>query len=385
MIKRGPQGETVYVNQFFTQRPGATGTKHIYAGTSRIASKLVRQDTPNSNPSGNTPFEKDLYFFHPDHIGSTNYVTDLNGKLYEHLEYFPFGEAWVEENSNQQRTPFLFTAKELDEETGLYYYGARYYDPRTSVWQSADPILTKYLTTGNKERDKNLPGMGGIYNSFNLGMYSYSHLNPVKFTDPDGRTTVITVTDRIVAIVNVRISTTPGNNQTVAVPLYRVYVTNTDTGASREYAFTRDATKGGVRERGNYGTDHEAPPGLHMATLRTRNDNSVRLQLYDPNISQNPTGAPANVANPENPNTPRVALQFHGLGCSEGCLMSRSAADFTGFVTASQQSDIQAGRNSDIFVYIQDRNSFGSKIRNAIMDVVDRLFGNTPVKDPAQQ
>jgi hypothetical protein len=50
--------------------------------------------------------EKDLYFYHPDHIGSSNYVTDLNGKLYEHLEYFPFGEGWIEENTNVQRTPY---------------------------------------------------------------------------------------------------------------------------------------------------------------------------------------------------------------------------------------------------------------------------------------
>jgi hypothetical protein len=95
------------VNQFYTQRPGATGTKHVYAGTSRIVSKLVKQDTPGANPQGNTPFEKDLYFYHPDHLGSSSYITDTNGRLYEHLEYFPFGESWVEENSNTQRTPPL--------------------------------------------------------------------------------------------------------------------------------------------------------------------------------------------------------------------------------------------------------------------------------------
>jgi RHS repeat-associated protein len=184
VIKRGPQGETVYVNQFYTQRPGATGTKHVYAGTSRIASKLLRQDVPGANPAGKTPYEKDIYFYHPDHLGSSSYVTDLNGKLYEHLQYFPFGEGWIEENSNAQRTPYLFTAKELDEETGLYYFGARYYDPRTSVWQSADPILGKYLPSGGNA--SNLSGMGGIYNSFNLGLYSYGHLNPLKFVDPDG-------------------------------------------------------------------------------------------------------------------------------------------------------------------------------------------------------
>jgi len=150
VIKRGPQGETVYVNQFYTDRPGANATKHIYAGTTRIASKLTHKDGPNVPLTQKTPFEKDLFFYHPDHIGSTNYVTDVNGKLYEHLEYFPFGETWVEENSNQQRTPFLFSGKELDEETGLYYFGARYYDPRTSVWQSPDPILEKYLPTFRK-------------------------------------------------------------------------------------------------------------------------------------------------------------------------------------------------------------------------------------------
>jgi RHS repeat-associated protein len=74
---------------------------------------------------------------------------------------------------------FGFTGKEFDEETGLYYFGARYYDARTSVWVSADPILGAYL--GGKA------GMGGVYNSFNLGLYSYGHLNPVKFVDPDGK------------------------------------------------------------------------------------------------------------------------------------------------------------------------------------------------------
>jgi len=92
----------------------------------------------------------------------------------------------VEENSNTQRTPFLFTAKELDEETGLYYFGARYYDPRTSVWVSADPILQKYLATGNPEQDQHLPGMGGVFNSLNMNLYGFSHLNPVVYKDPDG-------------------------------------------------------------------------------------------------------------------------------------------------------------------------------------------------------
>jgi len=128
-----------------------------------------------------------VYFYHPDHLGSTSYVTDAKGEVYQHVEYFPFGESWVEQVKNAQQVAFGFTGKELDAETGLHYFGARYYDARTSVWVSPDPILGKYLPTGDKEKDKQLPGMGGVFNSFNLGLYSYGHLNPVKYTDPDGR------------------------------------------------------------------------------------------------------------------------------------------------------------------------------------------------------
>ena len=121
--------------------------------------------------------------------------------MFQHLEYFPFGETFVEEHSNTQRAPYLFTGKELDEDTGLYYYGARYYDPRTSLWQSADPILTKYLPEAGKQIGLNAPsllnnygsprhqlvGMGGVYTGQNLNLYHYSGQNPVRYTDPDGR------------------------------------------------------------------------------------------------------------------------------------------------------------------------------------------------------
>jgi RHS repeat-associated protein len=94
----------------------------------------------------------------------------------------------VEEAANTyQRVPYRYTSKELDEETGLYYYGARYYDPRTSVWQSVDPMLNKYLPIGNREHDQNLPGIDGVFNTRNLGLYTYSHNNPIVLLDPDGR------------------------------------------------------------------------------------------------------------------------------------------------------------------------------------------------------
>ena len=168
VIKRGPQGETVTVNQYYTVRNATLGTKHIYVGETRMASKLVKSNSR----------EKDQYYYHPDQLGSSNYVTDANGQVYEHMEYFPSGETWVQEAGNTQRTPYLFTGKELDEETGLYYYGARYYDPRTSLWQSPDPALADYLSN---------PSSGDVYNPANLSLYAYAAQNPVKYVDPDGQ------------------------------------------------------------------------------------------------------------------------------------------------------------------------------------------------------
>jgi RHS repeat-associated protein len=116
------------------------------------------------NGTGNVT-EAFRYFYHPDHLGSTSYVTDASGEVYQHLEYFAFGETFVEEHSNTNRTPYLFNGKELDEETGLYYYGARYYDPRTSVWESVDPMA---------ERG---PGWSP---------YNYNFDNPLRYIDPTG-------------------------------------------------------------------------------------------------------------------------------------------------------------------------------------------------------
>jgi len=93
-------------------------------------------------------------------LGSSSFITDDAGAVYQHLEYFPYGETWVEDGGTGQMPMYRFTGKELDPETGLYYYGARYYDPVLSRWISADPILGKLLPTGDKRRDQSLPGMG---------------------------------------------------------------------------------------------------------------------------------------------------------------------------------------------------------------------------------
>jgi hypothetical protein len=48
----------------------------------------------------------------------------LDGEIVQYVEYVPFGEVFIEERNNRWNMPYLFNAKELDEETGQYYYGA---------------------------------------------------------------------------------------------------------------------------------------------------------------------------------------------------------------------------------------------------------------------
>ena len=110
-------------------------------------------------------YENLQFFYHPDHLGSSSFITNLEGEVVQHIEYVPFGEVFIEERNNVWNTPYLFNAKEFDEETGLYYYGARYYEPRISLWMTTDPLEEEYP---------------------NIITYGFCHNNPVVLVDPDG-------------------------------------------------------------------------------------------------------------------------------------------------------------------------------------------------------
>ncbi|WP_305879945.1 MULTISPECIES: RHS repeat domain-containing protein [unclassified Treponema] len=147
------------------------------AGDARIFSKEMTHADNNGDTTEQT--EK-RYYYHADHLQSAQFITDWNGMQYEHIEYTPYGELWIEETApGIDKLPFRFTGKELDEETGLYYYGARYLDPKYSRWLSGDPALNDYMAGSSV-------GEGGIYNTVNFNVYHYGGNNPIKYTDPTG-------------------------------------------------------------------------------------------------------------------------------------------------------------------------------------------------------
>nr|WP_317632024.1 RHS repeat-associated core domain-containing protein [uncultured Flavobacterium sp.] len=103
------------------------------------------------------------WWYHTDHLGSSSYLTDSNGKVSHYYNYLPFGELFNEQNNSIYENVYKFNAKELDDASGLYYYSARYYDPKLSIFLSVDPLAEETMTP-----------------------YQYVNNNPINMVDPTG-------------------------------------------------------------------------------------------------------------------------------------------------------------------------------------------------------
>ena len=200
---------TLYVSPYLVATKQGY-TKHYYAETERIASrigggrlryldqpvvgqgKIVEKQSTNKTYAkevleecldaihsegqadlhhlydmiNNAHSETDCYWYHPDHLGSSSWITDSAGTAVQHLHYLPWGEDFVNQRLNSfDGVRYTFSAKEKDSETGLSYFGSRYYSSDLSVWLSVDPMSDKYPHQSN---------------------YVYCSNNPLKVIDPDG-------------------------------------------------------------------------------------------------------------------------------------------------------------------------------------------------------
>ena len=75
---------------------------------------------------------------HQDHLAGTSVTTDNSGAEVSTVNYMPFGSTRAVTGTLD--TDKLFTGQRLDD-TGLYYYGARYYDATIGRFISADPLI----------------------------------------------------------------------------------------------------------------------------------------------------------------------------------------------------------------------------------------------------
>ena len=127
-----------------------------------IGSGVLASGTTLGVPAG-------TWFYHPSHIGGSSVMTDAAGNTAAHINYFPFGEVDQARSAGTDMVTHKFGGHELDEESGLVYYGARYYDPGIGRFISADSVV---------------PENGNNAQAFNR--YAHTENNPITYTDPTG-------------------------------------------------------------------------------------------------------------------------------------------------------------------------------------------------------
>ncbi|WP_375758782.1 SpvB/TcaC N-terminal domain-containing protein [Corallococcus exercitus] len=159
--------ERLYLGGFEVYRkPGANGlvreTLHLMDDKQRIAVVETRtQGTETGIPA------QLIRYQHGNHLGSTSLELDDQARVLSYEEYTPFGSTSYQAVQSQTQVPkrYRYTGKERDEESGLYYHGARYYAPWLARWTACDPLL---IADG-------------------LNVYEYVRGNPVRLKDPSGR------------------------------------------------------------------------------------------------------------------------------------------------------------------------------------------------------
>ncbi|CAM1364346.1 S8 family serine peptidase [Tenacibaculum xiamenense] len=109
-----------------------------------------------------------LIFHHEDHLSGGNVDTDSTGAVVQLLDYYPFGDTRIDDSASNYENDYKYTGKEKDEDTGLYYYEARYYGSSIGRFASRDNWS------------------GDITDPQTLNKYTYVRNNPVNYNDPTG-------------------------------------------------------------------------------------------------------------------------------------------------------------------------------------------------------
>lgn len=134
-----------------------------------LTASVFLSSNPQAAYAGTPVYDPVFYYYHPDHLGSSQLMTDRDGDVVQQYGYTPFGKENYKNNTLAFSVSSRYTGQTLDEDTGLYYYGARYYDPELARFIQADSTIPD-------------PEFSQTYNR-----YAYVYNNPLKFTDPTGQ------------------------------------------------------------------------------------------------------------------------------------------------------------------------------------------------------
>jgi RHS repeat-associated protein len=132
---------------------------------------------PIYQTTSSLPPNEIVYYYHHDHLGNIRAVTDSNGNVVERHDFYPFGE---EISQTQSKDQYLFTGKPRDLETGLDYFGARYYSSN----------LSRFLTPDQKSIS-----MEKLVEPQEWNLYIYVGNNPLKYIDPSGLSKLVSPSD----------------------------------------------------------------------------------------------------------------------------------------------------------------------------------------------
>jgi RHS repeat-associated protein len=161
---------------YVSKSTNTTTAKNLKVNYTKYKTTDTNTDTTTAKTTENTAQMMaafaEIYYYHSDHLGTGTFLSDFDGNPYQFFLNLPFGETMAEQHSysGEYTNRYKFNGKELDEETGFYYYGARYYNPKFSIWLSVDPLAEKY------------PGWNP---------YNYCMDNPINMIDPDGRDAIL--------------------------------------------------------------------------------------------------------------------------------------------------------------------------------------------------
>ncbi len=184
-VRRGPGGETAFINPFMEVDNGQIATKHIYAGPLRVATVLMRpalaahEEEFDEGLLEDWPEEGKRFFLHRDHAGDITYVTDADGEIFQHLRYFPSGAEWVSEMGAWQWTRLRLADRDRDAATWLEHGRVRDFDAYEGRWLSASR-LSDILS----DADAN------VYEPARLHPFVRDRANPLSLADVDGSRTV---------------------------------------------------------------------------------------------------------------------------------------------------------------------------------------------------